>query len=188
MNTSTIAIAEDTLSVCSVFIFVILFIMIHAALEQSKMFSGRIIGVLSFCVTSLSMIAMGMMFVSPQTSGDRPVSTESTGMPAILIPYAALGVSLLIMFLLMSLGKLFGSGKTGKPVEEIYPPELIFPSKQKTKPFLPIDLLVNLNKQSRPKAPFNPDYLSQTLRNISSIEQMKPKPKPPTSKGIRYEK
>ena len=188
MNTSTIAIAENTQSVCSVFIFVILFIMIHTALKHSQMFSGRIIGAVSFCVTSLCMIAMGMMFVSPQTRGDPPAPTESPEMRVILPLYAALGVFLLLMFLLMSLGKLFGSGKTGKLVEELFPPKVDFPSKKKAKPFIPEDLPKNLDQRSRAKRDIVGDHPTQALRNTNCTKHTNTNPKPPTSRGIRYEK
>ena len=187
MNTSTIALAEDTLSVCSVFIFVILFIMTHAALRRSQMFSGWITVILSFCVTSLSLIGMGLMFVSPQTSGNRPVSTESPGIPVIVIPYAALGICLLIMFLLMSLAKLFGSGKTDKCVKDVFVPELTFPSEQKAKPVVPMDFPMDLNVISRPTPPIDAARLGRIL-NMNSAEHIKPNPKPSESKGIRYEK
>jgi hypothetical protein len=95
---------------------------------------------------------------------------------------------LLLAVLMMSLGKLFGSGKTDKCVKKVFPAEPTYPSKRVTEPFIPIDSPVNLNKQSRPKNRSKTDNLSQTLRNINSCEQMKPNPKPSDSKGIRHEK
>ncbi|NQV35386.1 MAG: hypothetical protein HQ515_22015 [Phycisphaeraceae bacterium] len=188
MNTSITAIAENALSLGSVFIFVILFIMIHAALKHSQMFSGRIIGALSFCVTSLCMIAMGMIFVSPQTRGDPPAPTESPEMRVILPLYAALGVFLLLMFLLMSLGKLFGSGKTGKLVEEFFPPKVDFPNKKKTKPFIPVDLPMYLNKHRPSERDIVGDHPTQALRNTNCTKHTNTNPKPSHSKGIRHEK
>lgn len=184
MITSIVGISQDTLSGCSVFIFLILFIMIHAALKQSNMFSEWVTVVLSFCVTSLSLIAMGGLFVSPQASSDRPVSTESPGMPVILFPYGFLGLFLLTMFASMSLAKLFGSGKRNKPVEEFLPPELVFPSKKKSKPIMPIDLPSNLNKHSPPKSHVSTDCLNRAFRDISFIEHMEPNPKPSESKAM----
>ena len=187
MHTMTIAIAKDTFSTCSVFIFVILFLMIHAALKQSKIFGGRITAVLSFCVTSLSMIAMGLMFVSPQTSGGLPVTKEPQGMPVILIPYATLGVFLLLMFLLMSLGKLFNRSNTSKDTEEVSPTRPALPSEQKMEPFLPINLAAHFNRKSRPQSHTRIDHLGQTLRSVNPIDRIEHDMKPCDADGGRRE-
>jgi hypothetical protein len=162
--------------------------MIHAALRQSKMFSGWMTGVLSFCVTCLSLIAMGLMFVSPQTDSGRSASPASPGMPIILTPYAALGICLLILFVLMSLAKLFGGGKADKHEEDFLPPKVYIPSKKKSKPSMPIDLPSDFKKRSRQKNHTETDLIERALRDLNSIDRMNAVSKPMNRKGVRYEK
>jgi hypothetical protein len=182
MNTSTIAIAENTQSVCSVFIFVILFIMIHTALKHSQMFSERTTGVLSFCAAFLSMIGLGQMFALPLAGFD------SLPIPVVLIPYGLLGLFLILTLLTMLLVKRGSSSKTDEPAGDVSIPKLTFPRKQTTKPFAPMDFPMDLNARSKPIPAAKPDWLNQASRAINSSEQMKPNPKPSESKGIRYEK
>ena len=172
---SVIAYMEGALSVCGVFVFVILFIMIHVALRQSKMFGRCATIILSFCVTSLSMIGMELMFASGQSNGIR----------VILIPYGLLGLFLLIMFLLMSTARLCSSDKTDKHVKKPIPPGWAPPGK-KTKPVIPPDLPLDLNIQSPPKSHVSTDCVKRTLRDIDFREHAEPNPRPSENKAMAY--
>jgi hypothetical protein len=188
MNTQIIAVSESVLPVCGIAVFVILFVVIHASLKQSQMFQDRSVTVLSACVSLLCVIGMYQTFFTPETGQDLSKSNGHPGVISLMVPYAALGIALLAMLLLMLLAKLFGSGKTDKCVKKVLPAEPKYPSERVPEPFIPIDLPINLNRDSRPKPSVKTDYLNQTSRNINSIEQMKPNPKPSDSKGIRHEK
>jgi len=174
---NVIAYVEGTLSVCGVFVFVILFIMIHAALEHSKMFSGWTTSVLSFCVTSLSMIAMRLMFVPGQ----------SRGIPLILIPYGLLGLFLLIMFLMMLITRRRGSDKTDNYVKELISPVWTPPGKR-TKPVIPPDLPPDLDVRSPLTSHVSTDCLNRASRDLDSTKHLKANRKPSKHKGTRYEK
>ncbi len=188
MNTHIIAISDSVLPICGIAVFVILFVVIHASLKQSQMFRERSLPVLSACVSLLCVIGMYQTLFTPETSQNPSESNGHPGVIPLLVPYEALGITLLVMLLLMLLAKLFGSGKTDKCVKKVLPAEPEFPRERVAEPCESIDMPMNLNKQRRPKNRRKIDNLSQALRNINSSEPMKPNPKPSYSKGIRHEK
>ena len=188
MNIQTMAVADGVLPVCGIAVFAILFVTIHASLKRSQMFQERSVTVLSACVSLLCVIGMYETFVTPETSQNISESNGHSGVVFLLVPYAALGIALLVMLLLMLLARLIGGDKAKQHTKNAFPTDPLNSGKhlQEQIPFL--DWPINLSKQSPPKININTDYLNQTLGNVNPIEQMKPNPKPSDSKGIRHER
>ncbi|NQV34140.1 MAG: hypothetical protein HQ515_15715 [Phycisphaeraceae bacterium] len=105
MTIQAIAIGESAVAIVSVVIGTILFVMIYASLQQSKLFGGRTVIVLSLCTTILCLIGMGQMFVPPQMGEEIPAQDQSPRTPFIILPYTMLGELLLIIFILMLIAK-----------------------------------------------------------------------------------
>jgi len=95
-------------------IFGILLICIWTALRRSALFNGTSTICISLCVTVLCIIAMFGLPDSPKSEPHRAVLPSVPNMPApssetgldiqgLLLPYAALGFSMLAILLLMLL-------------------------------------------------------------------------------------
>lgn len=189
MNIQTMAVADGVLPVCGIAVFAILFVTIHASLKRSQMFQERSVTVLSACVSLLCVIGMYQTFVTPETSQNVSESNGHSGVFFLLVPYAALGIALLMMLLLIFLARLVGGDKAKQHTKNAFPIDPLSSSKHmKEQVPSPLEWPMNLNREQKPKIHINADYLNQTLRNINSIEQMRPNPKPSDSRGIRHER
>ncbi len=78
-------------SIVYITIFIILFIMIYYSLKEAQIFQNGILIVISICVTILCSIGMHQVLMT----------ANQTGFNFILLPYAALGLAILLTLLLM---------------------------------------------------------------------------------------
>lgn len=173
MNTQSTTILAGMWPAVGIAVFMILFVMIHACLKQSSMFSGWSAIVLAICTACLSVIGMGQMLVTPGATGDVHAPTETPGMPVILTPYSALGIFLLAMFLLMLLGKLFSGIRSEKKAMQVSPSEPTSTSVQKSPPLIPVDLPANPIEQSEYRGLAKSQDLGSASENTKRVTQSK---------------
>ena len=87
-------------------IFLILFLAILEVLKKHSLFSGATLHILAVCVSLLSVIGIFRIFV--EAEGPSDVSGKEDPFSFILLPYAAMGISILIILLIMFLRKTLG--------------------------------------------------------------------------------
>lgn len=88
--------------------FVVVFVACLRVLPEMG-FTGASQKVLSFCVAGLS--AIGIVGFGPGGSSSIPVTEEPITVHFVLLPYAALGLTLLLLLLLLLLFKCFNGVK-----------------------------------------------------------------------------
>lgn len=101
-------------TVCA--IFTILFTTISMALKQASFFKGKISTIVALCVSLLSVI--GMLRFLGLANGES--SRSGRNFDVILLPYAALGIAVLLLLLIAFLLKIFRKPKAEKYHNEFY--------------------------------------------------------------------
>jgi len=108
-------------------IFGVLVCCIYTALKRSALFSGANTFWLSLCVSLLCVIAMFGIPNSPRpeqnlsmpaglAADSEPSSHRPWDLPSFLIPYAALGISILTVLIFILISRLWGFSTKGKKV------------------------------------------------------------------------
>ena len=115
MNTigSTTAVALFVL--CAVPIFVILYVVISDSLQRSALFGKNATVAVAFCATFLCMLGLYETLASRGNTNQTDVGGGVTGFDFLLIPYAALALAILTMFLLLFIRKVLGHDDGRKP-------------------------------------------------------------------------
>jgi ABC-type uncharacterized transport system permease subunit len=90
------------LVLCGLPVLVILFVAISTALKQAFLF-GRNASVVALCTALLCMIGMSRTFLPADAAKDISGRSGPMGVDFVLLPYAALGIAILLMLLLLML-------------------------------------------------------------------------------------
>ncbi len=93
---------------CAIPIFVILFAVILTSLRTWGFFDRGLTVVVALCTTLLCLIALSQTFAPPNDAEDVAREGRGTGLDFLLVPYAALAVSILVGVLLLFLRRLLG--------------------------------------------------------------------------------
>lgn len=106
--------ANQTLSapvswVIAAAVWAILFVVIWETLKQASIFSGPASFVLSVAASLLAVLGMFGRF--SRASGQPDTSPGRDTTEFVLLPYAAMGIAILAVLLLLLLARLFGFGK-----------------------------------------------------------------------------
>jgi len=187
MNTYSFLALNPILPICGIAIFVILFLVIHESLKKSQFFQERSVTAVAACVTVLCLVGMYQAFF-PSGTGQGP--SEDSGHPGthpLLVPYTALGISILLMLLLMLLGKLVHSNKAKKQPKTAFPTESPYPSKPKEEWPVSQTWPAKQHRETGRSIHLMNDFPIKTLRNSDLTKERKPDIKPINDKGIRYE-
>jgi phosphotransferase system glucose/maltose/N-acetylglucosamine-specific IIC component len=111
---------KPTLVLSAVAIFVVLFVAIHRTLKEMSLFKSGTSVVVALCVALLCMIGLQHFLVSGE--GGHAVyknmseSNSKTGIQIILLPYAALAITMLLCLLLLTIARIFAGRR-----QEEYP-------------------------------------------------------------------
>jgi len=187
MNTYNLLALNPILPVCGIAVFIILFLTIHASVKKSQFSQERSVTAVAICVTLLCLIGMYQTFF-PSGSGEG--LNEDNGHPGthpLLIPYAALGISILLMLLLMLLTKLVRTSKAKKQPKTAFPTEFPYPSKPKEQWPLSQTWPAKQHRETGHSTHLINDFPMKTLRNSDRTKERRPDVKPINDKGIRYE-
>jgi len=186
MNTYNLLALNPILPMCGIAVFMILFLVIHESLKKSQFFQERSVTAVAVCVTFLCMIGMYQAFF-PSGTGQGLSEGGHPGTHPLLIPYAALGISILLMLLLMLLGKLVRSSKAKKQPKTAFPTEFSYPSKPKEKWPVSQTWPVKQHRETGRNIHLISDLPVKTLKSSDLTKERKPDVKPINDKGIRYE-
>lgn len=119
-------------------IFILLFAVIHRVLKEVSFFKGNTAVVVALCVSLLSVIGL-CRFLLPASKGWELAEKSrrfGIGLDFILLPYAALGLTLLLMSLLLFLNKIFRKRGRKRYYREFYRgAERAYPLERKGKSF-----------------------------------------------------
>ena len=115
MNTIGSTTATSMFVLCALPIFVILFAAILASLQRSAMFGKNTTIAVALCATLLCMFGLYETFVRPGNANETDASREGAGFDFLLIPYVALALAILTMFLLLFIRKVLGHDDGRKP-------------------------------------------------------------------------
>jgi len=102
-------------------IFIILFTAISTALKQTSLFNKKTSVVVALCVSLLGIIGLFRFFGAVDKAVDVVDTSDNSGavLDVILLPYAALAVTILLLLLLLFLSKMFTSGKLKRHFNQI---------------------------------------------------------------------
>ena len=113
MNESTPLFAQPIFLICGLAVFVILFVVIHEVLKQTSFFRSGTAIVVAACVSLLCLIGIHQHLLGSQGPYLFNDDTDDPGrnLNVILIPYTALGLSILFVLLLLLMHKVSRGGK-----------------------------------------------------------------------------
>ena len=114
-------------------VFIILSLTIRPCLRQCKIFSGHSATVLAMCVSFLCLLGMSQMFFPVTPRESLSGGNDSPRFILLLIPYAALGITMLTLLL----WRLLGNAKKKKK----------HPTNTSTGEFSPSSLVKHKNKK-----------------------------------------
>jgi len=102
-------------------IFALLYMTISVTLKQASFFKRKMSAIVALCVSLLGIIGLFRFFGTADKAIDVVDKSDSSGtvLDVILLPYAALAVAVLLLFLLLFLSKIFQSGKLKRHFNEI---------------------------------------------------------------------
>jgi hypothetical protein len=187
MNTYNFLALNPILPICGIAIFIVLFLAIHASLKKSRFFQERSVTAVAICVPVLCLMGMYQTFFPSGTGQGLSEGSGHPGAHPLLVPYTALGISILLMLLLMLLAKLVRGSKAKKQPKTAFPTEFSYPSKPKEEwPVSQTWPIKQHRKTAHSAHPMN-GFPIKTLRNRDLIEERRPDIKPINDKGIRYE-
>jgi ABC-type uncharacterized transport system permease subunit len=107
------------LVLCGLPISVILFVTISTALKQASLF-GRNASVVALCTTLLCMIGMSRTFLPAHVTKDLSGRSNPMGVDFVLLPYATLGIAILLVLLLLARSnRLTRKGKLHKAAKDL---------------------------------------------------------------------
>lgn len=86
-----------------VLVFILVFVMTCRILRRATEFQGLPHRVVAFCVAALSVIGLLRTFGLQDSASQLVSVSRGPAIDALLIPYAALGLTLLILFILMGI-------------------------------------------------------------------------------------
>ena len=114
MGKSLLALNEPLLPLVGIAIFVLVWVVVHRTFKEVPLFEGKATtATLATCVSLLSV--MGMFHFLGAGVGPHSVSEkaggEGTNLDFILLPYAALGIAIVLLALYLSGAKLLRNGK-----------------------------------------------------------------------------
>jgi Flp pilus assembly protein TadB len=89
------------LVLCGLPIFVILFAVISTALKQTSLFGRNTAVVVALCTALLCVIGLYRTFLPPDAAKDLSGRSNPMGVDFVLLPYAVLGIAILLMLLLL---------------------------------------------------------------------------------------
>lgn len=84
-------------------IFVILRVAISTALKQASIFGRRTAVMVAVCIALLCIISMGQTFLPAEAAKDISGQSDPMGIDLVLLPYAALGIAIMLVLLLLVL-------------------------------------------------------------------------------------
>ena len=157
MDTYILATTQGTFLFCLGLVSMTLFLMIWVILMRITGFSEDKVALLSFYATSLSLIAIGQMFASPQTRLGQLVSFESEEMLIIILSYAVAGIYFLVIFAMISLVEWL-MPKIDKCIEVARSATSKCQYEQKTEPVAPTNLPSSLNTEHEPPIHISTDH------------------------------
>ncbi len=100
---------------CVLPIFAILYVVISASLQRSALFGKNATIAVALSATFLCMLGLYEMLVPQGNVDQSDVGRRSTGFDFLLIPYAALALAILTMFLLLFIRKVLAHDDGRKP-------------------------------------------------------------------------
>jgi len=100
---------------CMLPIFVILYVVISHSLQRSALFGKNATIAVAFCATFLCVLGLYETLAPRGNTDQTDVGGGGTGFDFLLIPYAALALAILAMFLLLFIRKLLGHDDGRKP-------------------------------------------------------------------------
>jgi hypothetical protein len=115
MEKSLLTLTEPFLALVGIAIFVLVWVVVHRTLKEMHFFEGKAtIATVATCVSLLSV--MGMFRFLGAGVGPHSVSEEAgghgTNLDFVLLPYAALGIAIVLLALYLSGARLLRNGKT----------------------------------------------------------------------------
>ena len=119
MEKSLLALNETLLPLVGIAIFVLVWMVVYRTIKEVPLFEGKATAaILATCVSLLSV--MGMFHFLGAGVGPHSVSEkaggEGTNLDFILLPYAALGIAIVLLSLYLYGAKLLGKGKPKDPL------------------------------------------------------------------------
>ncbi len=108
MNTIISAVGIPILVLCTVPIFVILFLIILRTLRQIPLFDGNIAVVVALCAALLCMVGLHRTFVQSSTREAATANDPQPSLDFLLLPYTAMALAMLCVLLLLFIQKLTG--------------------------------------------------------------------------------
>lgn len=115
MEKSLLALTELFLPLVGIAIFVLVWVVVHRALKEMQFFKGKAtIAIVATCVSLLSVMGMFHFFgagVGQHSVSDK-ASGQGTNLDFVLVPYAALGIAIVLLALYLSGAKLLRKGKS----------------------------------------------------------------------------
>ena len=114
MGTSLLTLTEPFLALVGIAIFALVWVVVHRTLKEMHFFEGKAtIAIVATCVSLLSV--MGMFRFLGAGVGPHSVSEEAggqgTNLDFVLLPYAALGIAIVLLAHYLSGAKLLRNGK-----------------------------------------------------------------------------
>jgi len=187
MNTYSLLALNPILPVCGIAVFVILFSTIHASLKKSQFFQDRSVTAVAICATTLCLVGMYQTFFPSGTGQGLSEGGGRPGTRPLLIPYAALGIAIILMLLRMLLAKLIRGGKEKKQPKAASPTDFSYPSKPKEEWPISQAWRVQQHRETGHSIHTMNGPPIKTLRNSDLTTERKPDIRPSDDKGIRYE-
>jgi hypothetical protein len=119
MEKSLLALNEPFLPLVGIAIFVLVWVVVHRTFKEVPLFEGKATAAtMATCVSLLSV--MGMFHFLGAGVGPHSVSEKAggqgTNLDFILLPYAALGIAIVLLSLYLYGAKLLGKGKPKDPL------------------------------------------------------------------------
>ena len=117
MNESVQSFTSPMVLLIAATLFAILFAVILTTLKRAKVFPPTATATLAFCASLLALIGILRTFDGAQSGTGG--ATQSGGLHALLLPYRAMGISILLVLLLLFLRNVLpGRGMAVRPPKD----------------------------------------------------------------------
>jgi len=100
-------------------VFALLLVMIFKALQETSLFRGKVAtAIVSACVALLSVIGMFRFLGARDETHNvsEKIGGDGTNLDMVLLPYAVLGIAIILLAIYLFASKLLGSDKPKKPL------------------------------------------------------------------------
>ncbi len=119
MERSIFFLYEFMLLLLGVIIFVILFVTILTVLKEISIFQRATAVIVAVCVSVLSIIGLARFFIVSEATCETTTNGCEMNVDFILLPYVALALTVMLVFLARHTSGMFRNHRENKPPREI---------------------------------------------------------------------